>query len=154
MQKPLALSVIAVVLIVVLAVLVIIEISRPPAWQVQLDEYIAHCREELGHGVTAVRVERATEPAAFSANASRAVFGDSVYYSYTSWPYPPDKVWCVLAEREYVPGYKPREQILFVALHQDLHNADWVVHEGETKPYSASFLETLSQMGCDLGTAP
>lgn len=151
MRKALALSAIALVLIIVLVVLAVIEISRPPEWQEALDEYIAHCHDSLDDTVAVVSLERARQPDRFSVEQSRAVFGDDVYYSYGSLPFPPQKVWCALVERKSPPLRMARRQVLFVALHQDLHNADWVVHEGEIEPFSQPFLESLDLVGCDLG---
>ena len=41
-------------------------------------------------------------------------------------------------------------QVLFVALHEDLYWTDWVVHEGETAPFSQSYLEQLEALSCHL----
>jgi len=150
MHKALALSLIALVLIVLLAVLVLIEVSRPADWQDVLDWYVEHGNDE-GQTVTVLSITRARQPALFPQDLSRAVFRDNVYYPYDSLPSPPARVWCVLVERERASGQRPSKQMLFVALHQDLHNADWVVHEGETAPFSPSFRQGLEQIGCEPG---
>jgi hypothetical protein len=154
MKKALALSLIALVLIVVFGVLVLIEISHPTDWQQALAEYTTYCHDSLDQEIVVTSIERARQPDRFSADQSRTVFGDGVYYGYGSLPYPPDKVWCALVERKHISSHRTRVQVLFVALHQDLHNADWVVHEGETEPFSQPFLEGLGRMGCDLGLRP
>jgi hypothetical protein len=150
MRKAFALSLMALVLVVLLAVLALIEISHPADWQDVLDEYVQRYGDK-GQQVTVVSIERARHADLFSEDLSRAVLRDDVYYPYSSLPSPPGKVWCVLVGRKYVAGQRASKQMLFVALHQDLHTADWVVHEGEMAPFSQLFRERLERIGCDPG---
>jgi hypothetical protein len=63
-------------------------------------------------------------------------------------PYPPKEVWCVLLK------LTPPEDayfIVFANLHQDMYNAQWIVHEGEKAPFSQTFLKHIADLGCDLG---
>jgi hypothetical protein len=63
--------------------------------------------------------------------------------------YPVDELWCALLEpAQYAEDADQvkREIVVYVALHRDLYNADWIVHE------SAGDLpqlgEVLSRIGC------
>jgi hypothetical protein len=67
--------------------------------------------------------------------------------------FPPDQLWCVLLKRvKPVAGHKPYA-VVFVGLHFDMYNADWVVHRVTDELYNPEFLETLSKLDCDLGLA-
>jgi hypothetical protein len=43
-------------------------------------------------------------------------------------PYPAQQVWCAWLE-PVADGGPARQQLIFVALHQDLYNAAWLVHQ-------------------------
>jgi hypothetical protein len=62
-------------------------------------------------------------------------------------PFPPVDVWCVLLVRgedsDATTG-------IFVALHQDLHNADWVIHRGWKDLSVREFDRMASAVGCRL----
>jgi hypothetical protein len=60
-------------------------------------------------------------------------------------PYPPKEVWCVVLK-----GREPGVRVIFAALHSDLCNADWIVHEPNGKAASPELAATLSEIGCDL----
>ena len=60
-------------------------------------------------------------------------------------PFPPVDAWCVLLRQtgDASPG------VVFVAQHQDLYNADWILHEpnAESRPELNAI---FSSVGCDL----
>lgn len=60
-------------------------------------------------------------------------------------PYPPKEVWCVVLK-----GGEPGARVIFVALHSDLYNAAWIVHEPDGAPGSRELAGALSEIGCDL----
>jgi hypothetical protein len=64
-------------------------------------------------------------------------------------PFPPEEVWCVLLGRG---SQATSSGVVFVALHQDIHNADWVVHETAGDPFSPDSLNAASAIGSDLAT--
>ena len=64
-------------------------------------------------------------------------------------PYPPTEVWCVLLKLSSEDTYF----VVFANLHQDMYNAQWIVHEGERAPFSQVFLERVASFGCDLDLA-
>jgi hypothetical protein len=142
----------------VAASLVAIRTNRPPDWQLELDQYVEY-EDSLSSGMTTVQlVDRASKPWNFSRDMSHAVFGDSPYYQ-TDYnyggrrgprplPFPPEDVWCVLLERDH--NAETTYAIVFVAEHQDLYNADVVIHEGASDLSDQSFTESISVIGCDL----
>jgi hypothetical protein len=153
---------IVLLLLGVLAVAVIaetpIEPGLPAGCQASLDEYLA---AYASPGITRLlRVEQARTPWRFDRNMSSTVFGDSLHYqtdtssSGMPLPFPPEQVWCALLERANGTFGLDADMpyaVVFVGLHMDLYNADWVVHEGAGDPSSPQLRETLSAIGCDLG---
>jgi hypothetical protein len=90
----------------------------------------------LDHGVEIVQFVPARLPQNFRAEMSAASYGNTPYYATTHrtnpdypgqkpLPYPPNDVWCV--KLESTDPAAPRMVVL--ALHQDIYNADWVMHE-------------------------
>ena len=142
----------------VAASLVAMRMNRTPDWQLELDKYVGY-KDSLSSGTTTVQlVDRASRPWDFSRNMSHAVFGDSPYYqtdySYGGrrgprpLPFPPEDVRCVLLERDH--NEETTYTVVFVAEHQDLYNADMVIHEGASDLSDQSFTESISVIGCDL----
>jgi hypothetical protein len=165
MRKVTMLGAVFLVPIAVAIALVAIESGRPPDWQSQVDKYTAYMDEVLSQPMKMLKAQRARRPWDFGAQMSRAVYGDSGHYQ-TDYgykqknvgvkplPFPPLEVWCVLLEVEH-PGSLGATQagaysVVFPALHQDLHSADWVLHEGAGDVLSQEFKESLSKIGCDL----
>ena len=90
----------------------------------------------LDHGVEIVHYVQARLPQNFRAEMSAASYGNTPYYATTHranpnypgqkpLPYPPDDVWCVKL-KSTDPAVPP---MVVLALHQDIYNADWVMHE-------------------------
>jgi len=79
-----------------------------------------------------------------AAQAATAQLPSSAQDGRMSLPYPPEEVWCAsLASDE-------SRFVVFVALHQDLYNGAWIVHEPEGAVASRELSENLSSLGCDL----
>jgi len=103
----------------------------------------------------------ATRPGNFTPEMSKATFGSGPYYRTTfsdrpigdqgsrAIPYPPVEVWCVLLRQS--DSTLPR--VVFYAQHQDMYNADWIVHEpaAETLP---ELQASLAAVGCKLILQP
>ena len=146
-------------LLVAIGAVLLLDAWQPPAWRADLEAYVEHRASLLG-AASVVYTRRARYPEQFSRAIGHATYGDSLDYqldeSYTGQgtsgapplPYPPEQVRCVLLEWSGAQPDSQRHQIVFVALHHDLHRAAWVVHEGEAAPYSAAFVEGLSSIGC------
>jgi len=166
MKKALAFGLSALVLIVLIAGLVIAEIGQTPLWRAELHKYISDRSTALDKEMTVVYTARARRPHLFEAHEGHATWGggrhfrtDHSYsprkaYGTTVLPFPPEQVWCVLVQRRHCPGGSLEGHVIFVALHLDLYYAEWIVHEGESEPFSQEFLSILSQVGCDLGLEP
>lgn len=139
-----------------------------------LNQYVQY-RYSLSQPATIQRVARSSLPGNFAAAMSLATFGDSVFFRTTQgyqaqpanlpgfptvtpdpngWrfssvggrpvPFPPTDVWCVLLKETD----QSSPAVVYVAQHQDLYNADWLVHEpvGDAKEIT----NALSKIGCDL----
>ncbi len=63
-------------------------------------------------------------------------------------PYPPTEVWCVLLQRRTTEG--DTFHFIFANLHEDMYNAEWIIHVGEQAPFSPTFLERVASLNCDL----
>jgi hypothetical protein len=145
MRRAVAFSLATTVVVLLLGALLLVEVRRPDAWQDELTGHLARLNAE-GHAVRLLAVRRALAPHAFDGQLSRAVWGNE---SYTAKPllYPPDRLFCVQLERQD-SGAPARRQVVFVALHSDLHTADWVIHEGAYEPFDPAFAAALRALGC------
>jgi hypothetical protein len=110
--------------------------DQPDPRQQEIQTYL-HCRstvyvQPLQIGESA----QARLPQNFRADMSKASFGNTPYYGtdcrlnpnntgQKPMPYPPNDVWCV----EVISADPDAPSAIVVALHQDIYNADWVVHE-------------------------
>jgi hypothetical protein len=75
-------------------------------------------------------------PQNFQADMSKASFSNTPHYEtdcrfnpdyggYKPMPYPPNDLWCV----KLISADPKAPKAIVVAQHQDIYNADWVVHE-------------------------
>jgi hypothetical protein len=148
---------------VALAAWLLYDQRQPPAWQVELGKYIAYQERRAFMQITAQAVDRAGRPWEFGRDPGYMVYGDTPYYvtdfSYQPsagsggmpLPYPPEELWCVLLKLESVhPFGSPKLQLVFVARHQDLYNAAWVVHAASQPADSPELLHTLAVVGCQI----
>ncbi len=128
-----------------LAALALIEFRRPTGWQDELLSHLARLAAE-GDQVQLLATKRAPRPDLFDGRLSHAVQGNQSY-TVKPLPYPPDALYCIHLEHHY-DGLTVRRQMVFVARHHDLHNADWVLHEGSYEPFSAQLILDLRALGC------
>ncbi|UCC64329.1 MAG: hypothetical protein JSV36_04540, partial [Anaerolineae bacterium] len=150
--------------------LLALQVGRSPAWRQELDRYVQR-QDALSSGTTTVRFTvRASKPWNLTPEMSSAVYGDSPHYRTDygygteygtvkdrsgprALPYPPENVWCALLEWEGQgtgePGRETRHTVVFVAKHQDLYNADLMVHEAATDLSTQALAEYLSRLGCE-----
>ena len=149
----------------------------PAGCQAALDQYLAYKNVSLGEGpglsgregLSVKSMVKATKPGGLTQNVSFAVYGNSVYYQTDEdyqkssgdaeatdyWatdgrrplPYPPEEVWCALLDRN---AKAPQSGVVCVSLHQDIYNADWVVHEVGPDPFAPASIQVASDLGCDL----
>jgi hypothetical protein len=163
--KRASLLMIPLLLLAVLVVAVTAEIPEraglPTGVQTCLDRYIVSPFAPSQANVLVVR--RAQKPWNFSRALSDRVLGDTVYFqtdASLTWtmgsgpsplPFPPKELWCaILAGQDDVSGEKTYS-IVFVGLHMDMYNGDWLVHETGESPFTAESEQALSQIGCEMG---
>jgi hypothetical protein len=144
----------AVILLVV--VILVIDSQRTPAWRVKIDHYIAFLRATNHPSYHIESTASAAQPSNFSASMSVETYSDSALFqtssgSGTSYsaeleplPYPPEQVMCVLLQDG------GQLQLVYVALHNNLYNADWVVHISSDPWGSQAIQFNLSSIGCSI----
>jgi hypothetical protein len=164
-MRQASLLLLPVLLLAVLVTVVVAEIPKeaglPAGAQLRLDQFIAH---ELPPGDTTVQAaERAKRPEHFERDAGYTVFGDSGCYETDRGlngndaggpmplPYPPEQLWCILLQHKDAKANRTSYAIVFAAMHMDMHNADWMIHDGPRDLSILGLAESLAQLGCSLG---
>ncbi len=103
----------------------------------------------IDRGAAIKQYVQASLPQNFRAEMSKASYGNTPYYATTHranpnypgqmpLPYPPNDLWCV----QLKSADPAAPQVVVIALHQDIYNADWVMHE-VTDPEAV-----LAAVGC------
>lgn len=141
--------------IILFGVVLLKEAHVPPEVLKEVENYLVlKTGSRIAHP-SIFQKSRAQRPWNFRAEMSARSFGDSVYYltdeSYgakhsglTPLFYPPNDIWCVFfQESDQVP------QIVYVAAHVDLYNADWILHEPANENLGG--IETI---GCEVKGTP
>ena len=149
-----------------LAAWAIIERSHPPDWQPAVAEYLDYQNARSAQAYTIRLSVRAEQPWNFTAEVNSLVYGSSqIFQTSVSYqditveppqviedparqpsdgrkplPYPPEEVWCIWL----ATGPDAQPTVVFAALHSDLYNAEWVVHELPGAPPQ----ELLTAIGC------
>jgi hypothetical protein len=153
------------------------ERSLPVGAQARLNAYLRNPSTFPTQSLSVHRFIQASRPWNFTPQMSAATWGDSAYYrtthgywvtpvstSFLLWgsptrsvdnltyagggprplPFPPIELWCVLLRQEG----QASPVIVLLALHEDLYNADWILHEpsGDAQAVAAH----LAQVGCEL----
>jgi hypothetical protein len=97
---------------------------------------------------------QAAQPGNFTSSMSAGSFSNSVISQTTQTTdtpepasfqpiiYPPDSIWCVLLAEGN------QRELVFVALHNSLYNAEWIVHTSPDPWGSAELGTTLENLGC------
>jgi len=141
----------------------------PGGCQAALDKYLTYKQVSLDEGLSVKSTVKAAKPGGLTQGVSFAIYGDSVVYQTDEdyqkssddvevtdyWatdgrrplPYPPEEVWCALLSRN---AEAPHYGVVFASLHQDIHNADWVVHEVGPDLFAPESVQVASDLGCDL----
>jgi len=141
----------------------------PTGCQAALDQYLIYKNVSLHEGLIVKSTAKATRPGRLTQDVSFMVYGDSAHYqtdedyqeatdegeSTAVWvgsglrplPFPPEEVWCALLEHK---AGEPQYGVAFVSLHQDIYNADWVVHEVGPDLFAPVSTQVASDLGCDL----
>ena len=172
-MKGVVLLIIALVLFAALAAGVLALLpdrtGLPAGCQAALDRYLNYKNVSQAEGLSVKSVVKAAKPGGLTQDVSYAVYGNSVYYQTDEnyeeatgdaeatdyWatdgrrplPYPPEEVWCALLSQRIEAS---QNGIVFVSLHQDIYNADWVVHEVGPDPFAPTSIQVASDLSCDL----
>jgi len=175
-MKRAGLLIVAVLLLAALGVVVLVMLpgkaGLPAGCQAALDRYLTYKNVSLAEGLSMKSAVKAANPGRLTQDVSFAVYGDSVYYQTDEdyeeatgdaevteyWaidgrrplPYPPEEVYCALLSRK---AQVPQNGVVFISLHQDIHSADWVVHEVDPDPFALTGIQVASDLGCDLELA-
>ena len=127
--------------------------DQPDARHQEVQTYL-YCRSRTYSATLQIgEYVQARLPQNFTVDMSKASFSNTPYYEtdcrfnpdyagYKPMPYPPNDLWCIK-----VSSADPKApRVIVVALHQDIYNADWVVHE-VTDPEAV-----LGAVGCKFST--
>jgi hypothetical protein len=68
------------------------------------------------------------------------------YESNRPIPYPPEELQCVLLG----VGVGEGEEMVFLALHNDMYSGDWLVHQSKSAWPGDELKAQLGAVGCDL----
>jgi hypothetical protein len=158
------------------ATLLVITVNNSSAWQDELERYLQYKNASGSGKYRIQSINAAVKPWNYYADMSKASYGESAYYqtdfrygqtspdqdtfdhipsdaqsgSLMPLPFPPDKVWCVTIEnsidKESNIDRHGKAELVLVALHQDLYNADIVIHETDVEP--AAF-DIAARIGCE-----
>ena len=159
---------------IVAAVLIAREQTLPSQAQAALYAYVFYRQSLPSESIAIERTARANFPSHLTADMSGASYGSSNFYRTTHdyrepvvvnlpnsptvtpnvqnlgtgrpIPFPPADVWCVLVKQQN----QSQPQVVFVALHQDLYNADWLVHEPPADLSPRALSDRLAAIGCNL----
>ncbi len=178
MKRAITIALAVFVVIVVVATIVVVAGTllaargMPDDARAQLNGYLAH-RYMRGSARSIARASAATRPERFTGEMSSGTFGHSVHYALlhnyraaaqpVRWPLnarplndlgrgyagcrplpcPPEELWCVRPD-----SVDPSADIVLVALHVDLSNADWVIHELPVAWSAGERGSMLGELGC------
>ena len=172
-NKPLALSLPLSIFVLVLVTVSVADFQPglPGDARAELDRYLAYQYGRSGIRPTVRQVALASRPGRFNADMSAASYGDGPHYRTTNdyrepadplraapgatgihffgesgrpLPFPPERLWCLLID----PGDLGARRLVFVALHQDLYNADWLLHESPAGASDSELAASLDSLGC------
>ena len=159
------------------ATVLVITVNQPSSWQDELERYLRYKNTSGSGKYKIQSTIAATKPWNYTADMRLASFGESAYYqtdfrydqassdpetfdlapgdapsgSLMPLPFPPEKVWCVLIENTTDKAIsfngQGKTELVLVALHQDLYNADIVIHETNVEPQE---VDIAARIGCEL----
>jgi hypothetical protein len=156
LQKTIRIAIPVLVVIGTIIAFLALENRHKYAWQDHLDHYLAYLRTAGQPSYQLLTAVPSSMPDNFTPQMSAESFSDSFIFQtsrtpnleYSAglqpMPYPPAELWCVLL----VGG--EQQQLVYLALHDTLKNADWIVHV-PTDPWGSPQLQyNLQNLGCTL----
>jgi hypothetical protein len=179
MKKITLLTLPVMVLIVIGVILLYLKTNQQPGWQDELSQYLRYKSESVNEIYDIHAYAKGKTPWNLHMENNKVSLGESEYYqtdfrygeelsedevtfiigkspdnNLIPLPFPPNEVWCVLLKR--VNGAEtnfPDDDVatlVLVALHQDLYNADYVVHEIRSEIQDETSYEIAEELGCAL----
>ncbi len=178
MRKTISIIIPLYVTVFFVGVLVVAHISRGPGWQGALNSYLAYKKQISSGAYTLQYITRARKPWNFSEDMSDFAFGESSYHQIGTWNsnqsydnnprsihtevqtssiissliFPPKEAWCAwlsLTNTTFNPhDRKAISIVIFVALHEDLYNAEYIIHEANTQSSDQLLIDRVSKIGC------
>jgi hypothetical protein len=154
MRKRLSMLVPALMVMVLLIALILINNRQTPAWKSVINRYLTYLQTTGASPYTVINSVQAAQPGNFTSSMSAGSFSDSFISQTTQTTdtpepasfqpiiYPPDSLWCVLL------ADGNQRELVFVALHSSLYNAEWIVHISPDPWGSAELGITLENLGC------
>ncbi|MCL4504841.1 MAG: hypothetical protein M1140_02300 [Chloroflexi bacterium] len=126
--------------------------SMNPSQQTTLNAYLRYYAPSEP-GLRVLQSVRALRPTLFTPEMSGLVFGVTSHYYVdvppsSGWiagrplPYPPEQMYCTVLESSR------GQSVVFVALHGDDYNADWLVHQSRAPWPSGELNAQLASVGC------
>jgi hypothetical protein len=154
MKKRLLIYIPTLLVIVVMVTLLLLTNRQPPQWKTKLDQYLNYLQTTGYPSYQLISAVPASQPPNFTPAMSAESFSDSVIFQtdlniidQTSAgtqpiPYPSDAVWCVLLKNG------GQQRLIYIALHNSLYNADWIVHTSADPWGSSELQNSLDRLGC------
>jgi hypothetical protein len=142
--------------IILVATILVLDSLRTPAWRVKINHYITFLRETNHLTYHIASTASATQPDNFTETMSAETYSDTQLFQTSvsnnttitaelePLPYPPEQVICVLLNDG------GQLNLVYVALHNNLYNADWIVHISPDPWDSQVTQSNLSSIGCQL----
>ena len=151
-------------------------------WQADLDRYLQYKNADISGGYRVVSAVEARAPWNFTPEMSVLTLGESMHYQtdidYSDempdqedenvlsegassghlipLPFPPEEIWCVFLAGEDVLDedglVEAATDLVLVALHQDLYNADYILHEIADGSQAGTAGGVARSVGCDIPT--
>ncbi|MFN2201084.1 MAG: hypothetical protein ACK2UO_07745 [Caldilineaceae bacterium] len=178
MRRPQMLALTAAVAMTGIAVVLIVLPVRSSPRMAAVSRYLAYQQQYAGVVLRTERQSKALSPEALLSSVGGATFGTGIYYrtDYSAradgyldqdaafgetllsrpdvpdglrpLPYPPQEVWCVwLDQISSAPA--GTERIVLAARHEDLYNAEWVIHAPTSS--SSRLTRLVNELHCDAG---
>jgi len=178
-MKKFVFPAISIILIVLLGIpILLINLKHPTTWQDEFDRYLNFKNSTSSDVFSVPTIAKAKRPWNFTPEMSQISIGESAYYqtdfryedkpsaydnfsilpaeipdgSLIPLPYPPKELWCAFLEtkKSSENNNSSEEAILvIVALHQDLYNADFVIHEIAPKSQNEINYQILAAVECE-----
>jgi hypothetical protein len=129
-----------------------------PAWRSALNHYIAYKTSPPAAMITLERSVQAGQPWRFRTDMSSATYGDCFYFDVSNCdtikqalpdpplPFPPEDLWCALLQST-ASDHEAR-WVVYIARHEDLYNAGWIVHESSRSLSDPLLADDLASIGC------